>query len=84
MGIGYIQLALTHCTNIYQTPTTERGKEVPVDELVTVLRLSLPSCNVGRRLSSLPPPGAARVCPPDLVVRNTWKNMEGGRNYTIN
>lgn len=43
MGIGYIQLALTHCTNIYQTPTTERGKEVPVDELVTVLRLSLPT-----------------------------------------
>lgn len=29
MGIGYIQLALTHCTNIYQTPATERGKEVP-------------------------------------------------------
>lgn len=43
VGIGYIQLALTHCTNIYETPTTDREKEVPVDESVTVLRLSLPT-----------------------------------------
>lgn len=42
VGIGYIQPALTHCTNTYQTPTTER-EEVPVDESVTVLRLSLPT-----------------------------------------
>lgn len=43
VGIGYIQLALTHCTNIYETPTTDREKEVPVDESVIVLRLSLPT-----------------------------------------
>lgn len=43
VGIGYIQLALTHCTNIYETPTTDREKEVPVDESVSVLRLSLPT-----------------------------------------